>query len=299
MLLSELIDETHRLLLTGSREERNRTAAALTNSATSITMAYPLGSIQRGSKLSINLEDLYVWGASSLTVSPVDRGQFGSAAVSHAAFSTVFVNPKFSSFEVYNAINQELDALSSPALGLFRVSTTELTYNPAISGYALAGTNILGVHEVRYQIPGPSREYPISQDWELTRDMSDEFTPNTVLFVRDAFPGRTVLVKAKLPFVRLPAVLSTDLSTTFLPATALDILSIGAAWRLTSPREIRRNFDEVQGDTRRSEEVPPGANLGGARELGRLRLQRINEEVSRLNSLYPSRSPRYPFAVGG
>lgn len=293
--VSELIEETRRLLLTGAREDRNKLSAAINSSVTSLAVTYDAASISRGTKLSINLEDIYVWDKSSLTISPVDRGQFGSTAAAHLINDTIHVNPKFSNWEIFDAINKELKSLSSPANGLFQVTTTELAYSAAISGYNFASVDVLDIYEVRYAVPGTSREYPLSQDWELSRKMSDEFTNSTALFVRDAFPSLTVLVKGKFGFTPLVAAMTTNTSPTGIPDTALDILSIGAAWRLTAPREVRRNFNEVQGDTRRADEVPAGANLGASRELGRLRQQRINEEVARLNQTYPSRAHRYPY----
>lgn len=291
--IAAVIEETKRLLLAGGREERNKLNGLLTNVATSITMTYPLNQIKRGAKLSIDLEDIYAWDTSSLTVSPVDRGQFGSAAADHANGTVVHVNSKFSPWEIFNAMNDEINALS--AAGLFRIITTELTYNPSVSGYNFAPSTIMDIYEVRYGVPGPSLEYPISTDWEFTRDMSDEFASGGVLFVRDAFPYRTVLVKAKVGFSEMAASMTNDVSTSFLPVSAYDLLSIGAAWRLSIPRELKRNYDEAQGDTRRADEVPPGANLGGSRELARYRAQRISEEITRLNQQYPRRMKRYTF----
>lgn len=293
--VTDIIEETRRLLFSGGREERNKLSAAVTNVATAIPLVYELSSIKRGTKLSIDLEDIYVWGTSSLTATPVDRGQFGSTAASHVIDAIAHVNPKFSNWEIFNAINDEINALSSPVSGLYRVSTTELTYNAAVSGYNFSLTSAQDILEVRYAVPGPSLEYPRSSNWEFSRDMSDEFASGGVLFVRDAFPGKTVLVKAKVGFVELAATMAADLATTFLPTTCYDILSLGAAWRLTAPREVKRNFDEAQGDTRRADEVPPGGNLGGSRELGRLREQRIREESARLAQRYPIHRDRFPY----
>lgn len=295
--LQDLINDTRRELMTGGLEERNQLANSISESDTTLTLTYDLGAIDRGAKLSIELEDMYVWGKSS-QVATVSRGQFGSVVSSHSAGDIVFVNPKFSNYEIYDAVNKELLALSSPANGLFAVQDYVLTFNPVVQGYDFPYP-ILDVYQVRYTIPGPGQEWWISQDWEFTRHAGDEFGSDNALFVRDAFPNQQVLVKAKTGFNTIPASLSADIADTGLPVSCYDILTLGAAWRLTSPREIRRNFNEVQGDTRRANEVPPGAQLGGARELGRIRQQRINEEAARLSQQYPSYSPRFPFTVGG
>lgn len=292
--VAELIEETRRLIFTGQREERNKLTAAIDGAVTTLTCTYPMAAIQRGAKLSIDLEDMYVWDIAS-QVATVDRGQFGSTAASHVINSLIHVNSKFTPWEIFNAINDEIVSLSAPTNGLYKIVTTELTYNAAISGYNYSTAAVLDVLEVRYAVPGPSGEYVLSSNWDLARNLSDEYASGSAIMVRDAFPGRTVLVTAKAPFTQLAAALTTDTSTTGIPTTALDILSIGAAWRLTAPREIKRNFDEVQGDTRRAQEVPPGANLGGSRELQRLRQSRIAEEAARLRQANPSVAPRYPY----
>lgn len=295
MLVSKLIEETRRLIFSGTREERNKLAISISSSATGLTLTYPLGQITRGAKLSMDLEDIYVWDASALTITAMDRGQWGSTAINHSAGAVIHVNPKFSNWEIFNAINDELNSLSSPANGLYRVATTELVYNPVISGYEYTSTDLLSVFEVRYGTHGPSREYLRSNDWEFSSDLSDEFVGGSAIFVRDAVVGQPVLIKGKFSFTPIPASTVADAADSGLPETAMDILSLGAAWRLTAPMEVSRNFTSAQGDTRRANEVPPGGQLGASRELGRLREIRIREEAARLASQYPVRSPRFPY----
>lgn len=297
MLVSDLIEETREMLLTGMREEQNKLNGALTNSATTLTCTYPLGSISRGAKLSIDLEDIYVWDKTSLTVSPIDRGQFGSTAASHTSGSIIRINSKFSNWDIFKAINKEINDLSAPLNGLYYIGTVEIEWNPSIEGYSYSATNLLDIYDVQYEVTGPSLAWYQSADYELSRNMGANFAAGSALFIRDAYPHRSVLVKGKFAFTELATAMTTNLTTSNVPATAYDILSLGAAMRLTAPREIRRNFNEVQGDTRRAEEVPAGANLGGSRELARLRNDRIKAERSRLSLINPVRSNRYPFSI--
>lgn len=297
MQVSNLISQTRRLLFSGAVEERNQLAEALNTSSETLLVRHEIGSIDRGAKISVNLEDMYVWSKSSQTVT-VERAQFGSSISAHAIYDTIYVNPKFSPFEILTAINTELVSLSSPANGLYTVANYELTYNPIIQGYDFPHT-VLDIYDVRYGIPGPTQEWFPSASWEFVHNAGSDFASGNALFVRDAFPNQLINVTAKLALSQLPASLTANTTSYSIPDEFLDILSIGAAYRLTSPREVRRNFDEVQGDTRRAQEVPPGSQLGGSRELLRLRQERIREESSRLSIKYPSRSPRYPFMVGG
>jgi hypothetical protein len=67
-----------------------------------------------------------------------------------------------------------------------------------------------------------------------------------------------------------------------------DILALGTQIRLMSPREVKRNFTESQGDTRRSDEVSVGAVGNSFSQLQRLRRDRIQAEASRLSRAYPT-----------
>ena len=294
MLVSDLIEETRRLLFGGQREERNKLNGAINSSVTSLAVSYPLSQITRGAKLSIDLEDIYVWDASGLTVSPIDRGQWGSVADSHSNSAIINVNPKFSNWDIFNALNDEIVSLSSPLNGLYQVQTVELTYNPVITGYDYSDTGLISILEVRYGVYGPSRELPISRNWEYSSNLSPEFS-SSAIFVRDAIPGHPVLVKGKFAFNQLAASMTADSSTIGIADTALDILSLGAAWKLTSRMELTRNYTSAQSDTRRAAEVPAGAELGASRELGRLHDLRVREEAARLDAKYPSRMDRFPY----
>jgi hypothetical protein len=68
----------------------------------------------------------------------------------------------------------------------------------------------------------------------------------------------------------------------------LDILSLGAAVRLMAPLEPARNYLGVQGDSKRAEEVPPGAADRSVRALLALRDHRVRAEAVRLRQQYPT-----------
>jgi hypothetical protein len=72
-----------------------------------------------------------------------------------------------------------------------------------------------------------------------------------------------------------------------LPVTMEDILEMGVMSRMLSTREVKRNFIESQGDTRRSDEVPPGAMRDSFSNILRLRRDRIIAEAAKLARQYP------------
>ena len=72
-----------------------------------------------------------------------------------------------------------------------------------------------------------------------------------------------------------------------MTTTMEDIPPLGAALRLQGVREGQRNFNETQGDSRRAEEIPVGAQLSSTRGLKDFFDSRIQTELRRLNKLYP------------
>lgn len=276
----------------------NTLAANVTNSATSFTVTYDLYGIQRGTIISIGLEDIYVFtvDANSKTVSACKRGYNGTTAASHTAGDMITVRPKFTNFRILEAINNDLKDLSSPYNGLYQVKTLDITFNPVRYGYDLTGvTDIIGIAELRYRLPGPQRTWPVIDNYALLRNMDvgtaayDDFPSDLGLVIYEgAFPGLPIHVRYKAQYGQLSTLTDDVATTTGLQAFALDLPPLGAAMRLIAGREVRRNFSEVQGEPRRAEEVPAGAELNSMRNLGMLRQQRINACAAHLAKQYPN-----------
>jgi hypothetical protein len=277
--------ETKRHLYTGAKEERNKLAASVTVDASTVSLSYDLGGIQKGTKLSIDLEDMFVWSTASSSAT-VDRGQFGSTAAAHTQGSIVTVDAKFTDAEIFRALNDELRSLSSR---LFQMKTVDLTYDPVSYAYNLTEvTNVRDIYAVYYESISPDDDWPEVRGWELKRNQSvSDFASGYALTVPYADPSSTVRVLYRAPFGYLSGLTDAVVATTGIPQSAIDIPPIGAAIRLTNGREIRRNFNEVQGDTRRAAEVPPGANLGASRNLIGWYERRITEEYYNLLRAYP------------
>lgn len=287
-----LIDECLRHLLSGTREQLNRLATGYTAAGTSLRCTYDLDGIKPGAVVGVDLELFYVWDVNESTkTATVTGAHLGSTAANHSQDAIVTVNPRFSRFGLFTALNQDLLDLSSPENGLYRVRTVDLTYNSAIQGYDLTSvTDLLDILEVKRDTSGPSNTWPVIQrsGWDLKRDLpaSDFASGLGLILYQHAESGRTIRVSYKAPFGQFTTVADTH-TTVGLPDTAVDIPPMGAASRLAFPREIARNFFETQGDTRRAEEVPPSAVGNSMRNLVALRQQRIIAEAARLAQRYP------------
>jgi hypothetical protein len=284
-----VIDRTLRQLLSGTVEARNKLASTIDASATTVVASYPLEGLRTGQILEIDSELMYIWTADTGTKSlVVERGYNGTTAVSHTANALIKVNPRFPRAQVLESVNDEMADLSSPMNGLFQVKALDIDYNGSDTMIDLVGvTSIIDILNVSVRYL--TDDYPVARKIRLVRDMpTDDFPSGYALrFDQGVFPGRLRIVY-KAPYVTASTE-SSDINTTCgIQESVTDIVAIGAQLRLMSPREIKRNFTESQGDSRRAEEVPSGAVGGSISNLQRLRRERIQAEAARLQRSYPT-----------
>ena len=286
---STLIDRVTQQLLAGTVEERNKLASSISSSDGTATLSYSLGSLRDGGVFEIGSELMYVWVAnSSGKTLDVEREYGGSTAASHSQGDVVTVNPRFPRGQVLLALNSELQDLSSPVNGLFQMKTVDLAYNGSDRMVDLTGvTSISEIYDVRYRYLND--DYPIVRDVRFLRNMpTSDFPSGNVLAFDSGVRSGTIRVLYKAPFGSFATESSTTV-TAGVGAELEDLLVLGAQIRMMAGREIKRNFTETQGDTRRAEEVPSGATTNSMLGLQRLRLQRIVAESARLARLYPTR----------
>ena len=284
-----VIDRTLRQLLSGTVEARNKLTTTLTSVSTSVVVDYPLEGLRSGQVCEIDSELMYIWASDVPTKTlTVQRGFNNSTAAAHTAGAVITVNPRFPRAQVLEAVNDELSDLSSPMHGLFQVKTLNIDYNgsdPMIDLTSVTSIIDLLTVSVRYM----TDDYPIARKVRLIRDMpTDDFASGFALrFDQAVFPGRLRVVY-KAPYTATAAEATDINSTCGVQETATDIVALGAQIRLMSPREIKRNFTESQGDTRRSDEVATGAIANSTANLIRLRRDRITAEAARLARAYPT-----------
>lgn len=286
------VDETRDLLLTDYNEEIATLGAAMDASVTTVSFELPStapSGVVPGATIEVDTELMYVFSVSGGTTT-VRRGYKGSTAAAHDDNALVTVNPKFPQYQIVDALNAELNDLSSPQNGLFQMKTVELTFDTAKDGYDMTGVtdDILSIYQLTYSDPGSENSEPVLSDFTLRRDRNtSSFASGYALVLHtDAWPGEQVRVQYKTGFSTLTA-LTTALSTVGLHTEAYDLPVLGAAVRLMASRPIRREFLDEQGASRSVEEVPPGAISASIRDLRTLREERVNAETARLHSQYP------------
>lgn len=291
-LASDLVAKTRSYLLSPVKEPKNRLNGSVTSGATTWTLEFDItDQISAGDVLACELELVLVWSVSGQVVT-VQRGWDGTTTAAHADDAIVTVNPSFSDFHVFSAINDDLADISAPATGLFQMKTVELTFNSATAGYDLTSvTDVNQVYEVRYDDAGSQKRWPIVDDWRLARNSeTDDFASGFQIVVNGyARSGAQLRVLYKAPYSQLSTLADDVQTVSGLSVHADDIPCLGAAYRLVTVRETARNLFEYQGDTRRAEEVPAGAQLRSGSGLFQLRQQRISAEASRLAQQFPTR----------
>jgi hypothetical protein len=275
-------------MLAGVVEERNKLASSLDSSTTSVVLSYDLRGFRPNSVFEIESELFYIWDANSANKTlTVERGFNGTTPTSHAADSIATLSPRFPRAQMLDAVNSELDDLSSTMNGLFRVVTTDLTYNGSDRQINITNSgDIIELLDVRLRYLAD--DHPVLRSTRLQTGLptTDFASGNTLVFDEPVMAG-TVRVRYKAPFVRATSE-SSDLTTDcFLPATCEDIVETGVVLRMMHGREIKRNFTEAQPDPRRSDEVPPSAVRDSTTNLARLRRERIIAEAARLKAQYP------------
>lgn len=247
---SDVIQKTRRRLMSGAREyttqlTQNYTAGGAQlhvpqGAGTTSTGAFS-GAIQPGTLLGIDLEMFLVQGVTTAGVITVQGGYLGSTPANHnAANSIVYINPRFSLYDIGVAINDDLLDLSSPGNGLGQILYTDQTFNPTYQGYDLGNTFVSPtsrVLEVSYQIAPPVRTYPLIRkgDWRVIRNANQPSvfpSGNGIILYKSGYPGLPIHIQFLAPFNPLVN-LTDDLTTVAgLSPTMYDLPDLGAAIRL-------------------------------------------------------------------
>ncbi len=286
--VATILNRASRQMLAGVVEERNKLASSLTSVDTSVVLSYDVGGLRSGSVFEIGTELIYIWDANPATKTlTVERAYAGTTASAHSSNAIITLSPRFPRAQMFDALNADLDDLSSTANGLFRVGIASVSYNGSDRQVNIAGSStIIELLDVRLRYLAD--EYPVISKVRLQTDLptTDFASGNSIVF-DEAVQAGTLRVRYKAPFTRASSE-SSDLTTNcFLPATCDDIVEMGVILRMMAGREIKRNFIESQGDTRRPEEVPPRSINDSVANIQRLRRERVIAEAGRLKAQYP------------
>ena len=295
--LSDMIDEV-KVNLQGYTLRQDRityvaNAGGLSTSTTSVT----IGSSSNLAKGVIEIDDelvlidSYDKASNTLTIMPgFGRGYQHSVAVPHNQYAPVILSPAFPRVSVKQAIN---DTIASLYPKLWANATTTITYNPAVTTYALPA-GIEDITTLSWQAIGPSKEWIPINNWRMDpMANTTAFPSGSSVSIHDRItPGRTIQVAYR----KAPEILanSTDEFTTVsgLPASCRDVVTLGAAYKMLSYIDAGRvNLTSAEADAADSK-LPSAAGTNVSKYIFALYNQRLNEESSKLSGQYPIRPHR-------
>ncbi len=286
----QVIDRVRREFL-GSRTEQINRLAADPATGTTLAFEFELGGISQGVRLSCELEDMYVWSVNPLgKTAVVQRGFESSTALAHPAGTIVRVSPRVTDAEILVAINNELHGLYP---SVFRMETTTIAFTPSHSSYGLPD-DALDVYRVHKRLLNESDGWQRMYGWMQDRhQLTSDFPSGMSLTFTSDVPASGF--DFRVTYRKELGVLTTlgDVVETVAGTPAIDLIVLGAGIRLTRGRETARNLSDAQGSSRRSQEVPPGAELGANRALQQAYQQELYRERSRLTVLYPPESKQW------
>jgi hypothetical protein len=204
----------------------------------------------------------------------------------------VHVDPSWSNWDIAQAVNETLDDLSSPTVGLFRIRSVDFDYTTSTSGYELTGLqDFQDVWQVRYNTPGPDDDWPIVPRgmWRVDQAADTTDFPSGVQIVLRAggYPGQKVRVSYRATFDTLTAVTDDVESVSGLHPQAHKLLSLGAAVKLLSGLGAQRALTTGQPDPRRNEEVSDRAAANAIVPLVEQFEDGVRAEAARLARRYP------------
>lgn len=295
--VGSVLDRTLRQLNSSIRNELNTLAVAINTSATQITMTFDLTPAFRlGSVVAVGLELMRITSVdTSAKTANVIRGWQDSPIQSHSVGDEVYVNARFTRFDVYDALIDELTAWQPD---LFKVVSYEATVDDDQETFELpvSLSAAIGVIKVTRQWENSDSSSWPNLQFRLSRGDPAVWTGATLsgLVVR-LLPQNNVLRNGKVhALVAYPFVVddtlteATDLvATVGLSPSMLDVLVMGIKVRVLTDDENNRASRQAADESRRAGDVPVNRGLEVAQTMRNNYLRRYADEVLKLRTRYP------------
>lgn len=286
--IADIVSDVRRRVYGSMTENVNLIQTSASAGQTSIQLELGVDGIQRGMLLSSGMNVWFVKGVYSTDNTVfVIPGYDGSPQEAVNPGDMVYVRPRMTDWFAFNAINDQLRRLSSPDSGLYRIGTWVTNVDPTYQTYPVPSeaANMTNVLRVRWRWPGTTDVWtdlaPRYYRWIFSTEQ------NVVRVLINLPAGTEVEFTYKSPFTLATSLTDDPVADCGLTETMLDIPAIGAAATLLRTTESRRTQVQMQGDSRRADEVPASANSSIAAQLDREYRNRVQEEMARLITRIP------------
>lgn len=287
---AEMIEDT---LSEVSSYVRNQEAITVltqiaTDSDTTLTVD-DASSISRGI-VEIGDELMYVKSvnktAGTVSILPGGRGWRGTTASAHSVNTILRNNPTFPRDQIRRAINDTIRGIDLRA-----ISSYDFEFDGTQYAYAMP-TDFQDVTGISWDAPDTTEVWPLIKRYRVDRNYrvtGDSSTiRSAVVLLEYPMPGRTVRVQ----YAKYPTALSADAddfsSTTGLPASAEDVIRLGAMWRLVSTIDPGKVVAMTPSADLVDTPVGPGDSTSVARYLYQLFGVRLAEEKAKQQDNYLS-----------
>jgi len=295
--VGSLIDRTLRQLNSSIRNELNTLANSVNTTDTTLTLTYDLTPAYRqGSVISVGLELMRVLATNTNTKTiEVIRGWQDSPITAHSANAELLVNPRFTRFDIYDAL---IDEITSWEPDLFTVTDYEWTVENDEETVELpvSMANAIGVVRVRRNWTGsdstswPQLKYRLQRGdpsvWSgaTTSGLLIRYVP----FANNKQDGK-IHAQIAMPFSVDDTLLESDdlVTDVGLQRSMLDLLAMGIKVRVLSDDENNRASRQPADESRRAGDVPVNRGLELAQTVRGNYLRRYSAEIMKLRSKYP------------
>lgn len=284
--VGDLVNQVRSWLTGGLSDEISLLDEDYTPGDANISLRYPKANLGPGALVSLGLNTFYVLEVSNGgRTLRVFSGIDGSPDTAVTAGEVVRIRPIHTTWTIFNEWNRQILALSAPNQGLYAYGSFTSLPDYIDGTYPLPDTTAWnGVQPIRLLL---AHYQPYGGDFWVRIGHAEYQTAERVIRIVGAQPeGATLEFVLAVPFNPASA-LTTDPHSLGLSEYNWDIPGLGVAATLSRGLEGRRAQPFSQGDSRRPSEVQVGAQIGISRDWEQQRQQRIFDEVSRQQRLYP------------
>lgn len=301
--VADAITRTKRLLNSNTRTELDAVHTEINSSATTVRLKYQTDGIRAGSYLSLGgsasvaPETVYVHSRNG-EYATIQRGVDGSTAVTWAANTLIEVEPRFTEFQIYEAVKDSIRAIPNNLYGISSAETSITTTATAVN-FDVSSTGFFHVLQAT-RSPKSKKERWIKANVKIYRDMNTtDFASGWMLAMQEELEKDvTVRVTYAHPFITSTLNLNTDLvSTVKMEVEMQDIPSLGAAATLMLGEESNRLDLHAMGDSRGDSALTAGDRARHSMLLQAQYDRRVSQEARRLMSLYGVRADAATSAV--
>ena len=290
--IADCVTHTKRLLNSNTRTELDAIHTTISASDTTIRLKYQTDGIRAGSYISVEdgtnpPETMYVHARNG-EYATVQRGIDGSAGYAWTADSKIEVEPRFTGFQILEAVRDSIYSLPN---NLYAVGTTSVSFastsTQSVTATDLASTGF-------YHIISATRTARSSEDRLLNMNVTvQRQTDGTFKVIRQEGIEKAVTVNMRYahPFTVSALDMDTRLDTTVgMQDSMRDIPALGGAARLVLGEESLRLDLHAAGDSRGDGALNPGDRARYSLVLQAQYDRRVSEEARRLMSLYGVRT---------